>query len=385
MTLPELAIRRNVTMLMIIISLVVLGGVALVRLPLAFLPEVEEPFLWIHVPYENASPEQIERMIIRPMEDALGSVGGLREMWSRCDRDGGGIRMHFDWATDMNVARVEVWEKIDRIRRDLPDDIGDIIVGRSHSGEDMPILEGRLSSKLDLSESWDLLERRIVRQLERVAGVAQVSLDGVNPREVHINLSVDRLEAHRIDVRTVWQKLQQGNFDMSLGDVTEGERRYSLRTVGTFASEEEIENLVLREDGLRLKDVADVLYQEPPLEYGRHLDGDFAVGITVSQEGGANTVEVCRELEERIAQMDEDPELEGVNFLVWFSQGREIKRTLNDLTFSGVFGGILAVVVLYGFLRRPSTTMVTLLCIPFSLIVTCGVVWARGATLNTLT
>ncbi len=387
MTLPELAIKKHVTTLMIIISLVVLGGVALFRLPLAFLPDIEEPYLFVRVPYSNASPEQIERMIVRPVEDALGSVKGLREMWSACDKDGGMVRMEFDWATDMRLARVDVWEKIDRIRRDLPDDIGDITVSTNWDSReaDDPIIEGRLSSKRNLSESYDLLERKIVKPIERIPGVAQVRLDGVNPSEVHINLRVADLEAHSIDIRGVWTLLRRCNFDQSLGKITEGDTRFALRTVGTFKDVDEIKNLVLRGDGLKLKDIADVVYEEPPLEYGRHLDGDFAIGISISQEAKANTVEVCDAIKQRINAIGEDPEMEGINFLVWFSQGREIKNTLRDLLYTGIIGAILASLMLFAFLRRFSTTMVSVLCIPFSLIVTCGIIWARGGTLNTLT
>jgi HAE1 family hydrophobic/amphiphilic exporter-1 len=387
MTLPELAIKRHVTTLMIIVSLVVLGLVALVKLPLAFMPEVVEPELFVRFAYENASPEQIERMIVRPAEDALGSISGLKEMWSRCGEDGGMVRLEFDWSQDMQIARVDVWERIDRIRRDLPDDIGDITVTTNWNSReaDMPIVEGRLSSKRDLSESWDLLERRIVKPLERIAGVAQVRLDGVNPREVRVNLDLSKLESHGVDIRRLSRLLQSGNFDQSLGRIRDGDRQFTLRTVGTFNDVREIRNLPIRSDGLRLEDVAEVVYEEPPLEYGRHLDGDFAIGITVSQEALANTVEVCDAIEARIAEMDTDPELEGVNFLVWFSQGREIKKTLRDLIFTGIFGAIFASIVLFLFLRRVSTTLVSVMCIPFSLIVTCGLVWAQGKTLNTLT
>jgi HAE1 family hydrophobic/amphiphilic exporter-1 len=386
-SLPEIAIRRPVTVLMLLVSLVALGGVALTRLPLAFMPDIQEPELFIQLPYGNASPEQVERMIVRPVEDAVGSVKGLQSMWSRCGSDGGRIRLEFDWGADMHMARIEVLERIDRIRGELPDDMGDIQVSASWDSReaDSPIIEGRLSSPRDLSESYDLLERKIIRPLERVPGVAQVRLDGVNPREVRINLRVSDLELHRADVRDVWRALQFGNFDQSLGEVHTGETRFALRTLGTLASVEEIRNLPLRDDGLRLADVADVIYREPPLEYGRHLDGDFAIGVSVTQESRANTVEVCDALEAAIADMNDDPELEGVNFLVWFSQGQEIRKTLRDLTFTGLFGSILASIVLYGFLRRLSTTLVAVLCIPFSLIVTCGIVWSQGRTLNTLT
>jgi HAE1 family hydrophobic/amphiphilic exporter-1 len=386
MTLPELSIRRPVSVLMLLVSLVTLGAVALWRLPLAFMPEIEEPELFVRLPYANASPEQVERLVVRPVEDVLGSVKGLRKMWSRCGEDGGSIRLEYDWSTNIHLARVEIWEKLERVRRELPEDMGDITVGThwNNRESDSPVLEGRLSSQADLAESYELLDRRIVKPLQRVDGVAQVRLDGVSPREVRVNLRLADLEHHKMDVREVTRILRGANFDQSLGRLTAGGTRYSLRTVGSFVTVEEIAALPIRKEGLRLKDVADVVYEQPELDFGRHLDGQFAIGITVSAEARANVVKVCDALEARIRAMDDDPELQGVNFLIWFSQGREIKKTLKELFHAGVYGAALAAIVLFAFLRRLSTTVAAVLCIPFSLIVTCGFIWAQGKTLNTL-
>lgn len=388
MTLPDLAVKRPVTTAMLLISMTVLGAVALARLPLAFMPDFESPELFIRVPYANASPEQVERTIVRPVEEAVGTVRGVKSMWAICNDDGGVVGLNFDWTVDMRIARVEVWERLDRVKRDLPDDIGDITVSPTWNDRqaDQPIVEGRLSSPRDLSESYDVLERRIVRPLQRVPGVAQVRLDGVLPKQVRINLRVDALERHDIDVRDVERLLRTSNFDQSVGRiVTTDEQRLTLRTVASFDSVERIRNLPLRSDDLRLKDIADVEYEEPPLEYGRHLDGDFAIGISISQESKANTVEVGQRLDEQIAKMAVDPELESVNFLIWFSQADEIRSTLTDLATTGIFGALLATVVLFAFLRRLSSTIVSVLCVPFSLLVTCGLVWVQGKTLNTIT
>jgi HAE1 family hydrophobic/amphiphilic exporter-1 len=386
MTLPEIAIKRPISTLMVLISLVTLGSVALLRLPLGFLPESEQPELFVVVPYPNATPQQVERTVVRPVEEALGSVKGVKNLWSMCDQDGGRVRLEFEWGTDMNVVRADVRDKLDRIRSDLPDDIEQIFISSNWDARegDSPVLEGRLSSVRDLSESYDLLDRKIVKPLERIKGVGQVRLDGVNPKEVRINLRVDDLEAHGVDVRDVTRLLRSSNFDLSLGRVTEPSIAYNLRATGVFTSIDEIRNLALRKDGLRLRDVADVVYQEPKLEYGRHLDGRFAIGITVSQESNANTVQICDEVKRRVEAMGQDPELEGVNFLIWFNQGQEIRNTLRDLLFTGIFGAILATLVLYLFLRRKSSTIVAVLCIPFSLIVACGMIWAQGKTLNTI-
>ncbi len=387
MTLPELAIRRPVTTLTILVTLVVLGMVALDRLPLGFMPEVEEPVLFVQVPFPNSTPEQTERLVIRPLEEVLGSVKGVTNMWSNCSADGGRIRLDFDWGHEMSLARAEVLERVDRVRRELPDTIGDITVGGGWDAaeDDAPILEGRLSSKRNLSESYELLERKIVRPLERIPGVASVGLDGVNPKEVRINLRVEDLEAHGVDVREVVRLVRASNFDLSAGVLRSDSRRWSLRTVGAFETVEEVRNLPIRGDGLRLGDVAEVVYEEPPLEYGRHLDGDFAIGVSVIAEAGGNAVVICDEVRRRVGAMNQDPELEGVNFLIWFDQGEEIRKTLKDLSFTGLFGALLASAVLFVFLRRFSMTLVSVVCIPFSLIVACGAIWAMGKTMNTLT
>ena len=387
MSLADLAVKRPITTAMLLISMMALGLVALQRLPLAFMPDIEQPRLFIRVPYRNASPEQIERTIVRPIEEAVGTVRGVRHMWASCNPDGGVVGLNFDWSIDMQVARVEVWERIDRIRRDLPDDIGDITVSPTWNNRqaEKPILEGRLSSPKDLSESYDVLERRIVKPLQRIPGVAQVRLDGVLPKEVRVNLRVEDLEHHGIDVRDVERTLRAANFDMSLGKIRGNDKRTALRTVATYRSIEEIRDLPIRPDELRLSDIADVTYEEPPLEYGRHLDGNFAIGITVSQESKANTVEVGEGLNREIKKMATDPELDSVNFLVWFSQAKEIKGALADLAMTGLFGALLASIVLFAFLRRLSSTLISVVCVPFSLLVTCGLVWAQGKTLNTIT
>lgn len=387
MKLPEIAIRRPVATLMGLISLIVLGVIATLKLPLAFMPEIEEPTLYVQVPYPGATPEQIERSIVRPLEEALGSVKGVRNMWSMCGEDGGRVNLFFDWRVDTDVARIEVREKVDRIRNDLPEDIGEITISNSWDGveTDETVLEGRIASKQNLSRSYALLERKIIAPLERIPGVASVRIDGVNPQEVRINLRLSDLQAHRLDVRELVRILNGSNFDQSLGVVRASEQRHSLRTVATYRSVDEIANLPLGRDGLRLRDVADVVMTEPPLEYGRHLDGQFAVGVSVNKEAGANSVTICDEVKRRVAAMGSDPDLEGINFLIWEDQGEEIKKTLGDLVNTGLLGSFLAALVLYLFLRRLSTTVVAVSCIPFSIIVTCGIIWAQGRSLNTIT
>lgn len=386
MTLPELAIRRPVATLMILISLFVIGGIALFKLPLAFMPEQEDPQVWIIVPYPNASPKTVERSILRPLEDALGSISGLTNMWSRADESSARVSLFFGFDEDMAMKKVEIRERIDRVRSELPDDVEDILVSMQwdpgRTGE--TILDARISADRDLSHGYELLHDKIVKPILRIPGVAAVDLDGVNPREVHIDLRLAALQAHGVDVRDVAAAIRLNHVDRTVGVLRTGERNLLVRTEGDFESIEQIRNLLVA-DGVRLSDVAEVTYEEPPLDYGRHLDGQFALGIGVSKESSANTVEVSRQIKAKVAEMSADPEMQGINFLIWEDQGKEILKTIGDLRNTGIFGALLATIVLYLFLRRVSSTLFAVLSIPFSLIVACGVIWANGGNLNTVT
>ena len=391
MTLPELAIRRHVTMLMILVSIVVLGGISLTRLPLAFMPDFEEPEVMVRVRYPGSAPEQVEYMITRPIEDAMGSLDGIKTIWSRSEDWGSIIRLEFEWGSNIHLAKVEIWEKLDRIRRDLPEDIQEISVMDDWDDKDAedPILEGRLSFKHNPRNAYDIVDRRIVRPLQRVPGVAQVKLEGISPREVRVNLRLADLEAHNISIRDVRRLIDANNFDQSLGKLTDSDQVYQLRMTGAYSDVEHIRELALRGDGLRLRDIAEVTFQEREHREARHLNGKAAIGISMSAEPKANVPEVCEALQVRIRELQQDPQLQDLlvkegGFLVWMDRGAEIRRTLKDLLMSGIYGALLASIVLYIFLRRFSTTLISVLCIPFSLIVTCAFMWSQDTSLNTL-
>ncbi|MBV1908309.1 MAG: efflux RND transporter permease subunit [Kangiellaceae bacterium] len=386
MTLPELAVKRPIATLMGLISLLVLGVIALTRLELAFMPEAEQKQVFVVVNYQNASPKAIERMIVRPLEESLASINGLEHMSSNSDHRGARVVLNFDFDTNMDLVRAEIRERIDRTRSELPEDVDRIVLSGNwnprESGE--TILEARIASGRDLSKSYELLERKIVRPLERIPGVAVVSLDGVNPREVRVNLDLEKIKKHRIDPRDVRQSIAQNNKNSALGILRSDQTKISFRAVGALTEIEEIKHLPIINSTLRLADVADVTYIEPPLEYGRHLDGNFAIGLNIAKESTANTIEITETVHQRISQMKDDPELDGISFLVWQDQGAEIKNTLGDLQQTGLFGAIFASLILFVFLRKVTTTLVAVSCIPFSLIVTCGVIWMQGKSLNTI-
>jgi HAE1 family hydrophobic/amphiphilic exporter-1 len=295
------------------------------------------------------------------------------------------MEVMFDWGVDVDIKKMEVREAIDRARPELPDTIGHISIRGDTDGGSAQVLAGRISAERDLSESWDLLDRRIGRPLERIKGVARVELYGVEQQQVRIDLDLDALRRHGIDAGKVLDTVNAANQDVDAGVIRGDVVRYEVRTLTRFESAEEIGALRVGDDGLRIADVAIVELREPRLDYGRHLDRSFAVGIDVYKEPSANTIEVVDKALERIDEIKNDPQLEGINLLIWENQGDAIRNSLEGLRNAGIYGGILAIAVLHFFLRRFRTTLIVATAIPFSLLVTCGAMYALGANFNVLT
>jgi HAE1 family hydrophobic/amphiphilic exporter-1 len=199
--LTRFSLGRPITILMLVISLMVLGGISLTRLPLDFLPYVDFPFIGVWMPYPNAIPAQVETEIARPIEEILATIGNVKTIFSESDADECFVGVEFDWGREVDILRLEVKEKIDQIRNELPSDLRDLYLFTFNSN-DIPIMMGRISAHgRDLSRSYEIIERRILNPIERLDGVGRVEIDGVAPEEVAIYLHLDRLKQHRVDVR----------------------------------------------------------------------------------------------------------------------------------------------------------------------------------------
>ena len=385
MSLPIHAVRRPVTTFMALLCVMVIGAIAIPRLPLAFLPTVDAPFIGVQVPYPNSSPTQIEKEIVKPMEEVLSTLSGVRKMRATATADGAEIELEFSWGQDLDVVRMQVSEKIEQVKPDLPTGATEVQIF-SFNTSDIPIIQGRIAAKgVDLASNYELLETRVVNRIRRVAGVARVNLGGVAPREIEINLELDKIKAHGVDVGELIERLQNASSNMVLGQVTDSGLRYAARALGAFASVDEIRGIIINKQGLRLGDVATITYQEPPSTIGRHLDGETAVAVDIFKESTANTVDVVRAVEKVIHEdINSDPLLKGVQLFVFQDQAKAILDGLEGLTTAGWIGGLLAFVVLYIFLRRFDSTAIVSLSIPFSIIAACGVLYFMGKNLNVL-
>jgi len=383
--LTDIPLDRPVATLMLLLSLTVLGTVAVFLLPLDFMPVINEPEIDIEIPFPGAHPLEALREVIEPIEEEIATIPDVKRMLANTQSGSARMEVVFDWGVDIDIKKMEVREAVDRARPLLPDTIGHISIRGDTDGGSAQVLAGRISAERNLSESWDLLDRRIGRPLERIKGVARVDLYGVEQQQVRVDLDLDALKRHGVDGAEVLSTINAANQDVDAGVIRGDVVRYEVRTLTRFQSAEEIAALRVGSDGLRVADVAVVELREPRLDYGRHLDRSFAVGIDVYKEPSANTIEVVDKALDRIGEIKTDPQLEGINLLIWENQGEAIRNSLSGLRNAGIYGGILAIAVLHFFLRRFRTTLIVATAIPFSLLVTCGAMYALGAQFNVLT
>ena len=384
MNLSKIAMNRPVSTIMFFVSLVLLGVISANLLPLEFLPTMDMPGVSINIPYPNSTPREVEELITIPVEEVLGTMSNVKRMNSTSNEDGCSIRLQFEWDEDMSIKALEAKEKIESIWNDLPTDLQRFYV-QKFSSSDIPVMNLRISSQRDLSNGYDLLDRNLKRPLERIPGISQVTMYGVEKKEVLIELRSDRILAHKVDLGRLQQSLLSANFSVSAGKITDGQRRYSVRPLVDFQSVEEIENVVLQENGLRLKHVARVIYEQPERDYGRHLDRKYAIGLEIHKESGANTVDVGRRIVETIAEIEQTPAMQGIKIYFMDNAAEGIESSIDELLKSGLWGALFAIVVLYFFLRRFVTTLIVALAIPFSLFITMGLMYFLGMSLNILT
>ena len=384
MNITELSIRRPVTTIMIFVSLVVIGLIAGFRLPLESQPEVSPPFFFVQLPYPGSTPEEVERNLVRPVEEALATMPGIKSMNANATADGGGVFVQFsDWSRDVAIAASEARERIDVVRDELPDDFRRYFVRRWSTG-DQEAISLRLTSDDDLTARGDLIERSLKQRLERLPGVARVEVEGVPTEEVLIAIEPDRLGANGVGLNELVARLQASNFSVSAGQITDGGRRLQVQPKGELVDLQALRDLPIAANGTRLSDIAEVVMQPQRMNYVRQIDGKPAVGVDIYKERAANLVELSAAVRREVQALQRDPALRGIAIEVTDDQGKEVTSSLIALAEAGGIGLLLSIAVLFFFLRHwPSTLMVTT-AIPICFVMTLGFMYFVGITLNIL-
>jgi HAE1 family hydrophobic/amphiphilic exporter-1 len=383
MKLTEISLKRPVTVCMFFACLTLIGVMGARQLPLELLPDIEFPGLFIQIPYRNSTPEEVERRITRPVEEALATLSGIENMRSTSRDDGAEIEIRFRTGEDMAVKGVEARDKLDGIRAGLPADVERVNVFKFASN-DIPVLTFRIAADRDLKNSYDMLERNLKRRVERIEGVSRVELYGVEKKEIRIELAADRMAAHGVDVTRLADTLRQANFALAAGDLVEAGKRYYVKPEGRFTRLEDVQEFVINNQGLRLGDIAEIRHTQPRQTYERHLNQKYAIGLNVYKEAGANMVETSDRVMAEIEQVKQLGEMSGIRMVLFDDQATSVRTSLKDLVEAGLIGAFMSLLVLYVFLRDWRTTLIVALSTPVALVITLAAMFFLKISLNIL-
>lgn len=382
MNLTRLAIKRPVTTSMFFVAILLFGLASSRLLPLEMFPGIDIPQVNIEVPYKGSTPAEVERDITRVLEESLATMSGIEEIRSNSSQNGADIELRMKWGQNVATKSLEAREKIDAVRHLLPKDVERVLI-RQFSTADMPVLNLRISSDRELSGAFDLLDKQLKRPLERVEGVSQVTLYGVEQKQIEIRLNADKLSSSNISIQALKRRLQQENFVVSAGILRTGTQVYQVSPKGEFRNLDDINALVLK-PGITLGDIANISFSLPERLDGRHLDQKYAVGLDVFKESGANLVEVSKRVMKVIESAKQDPQFKGVKLFVMEDQAYGVTSSLEDLLTAGLLGALLSFAVLYLFLRNLKMTLVVVTSVPISICMTLAAMYLLGYSLNIL-
>ncbi len=385
--LPRFSLGRPVTVVMMFVALLVIGLIAYARIPLELTPlGHENRWLGVWIPYGSSSPAVVEQRITRPTEGVLRTMSGVERV--RSTSHGGGMWMSvvFRQGTDMAEAYNQLRDRCDRVMAVLPDDVRRVYV-RQWSDEDRPILGIDIVAAGDNPNLHEVIEEHVKRPMEALDGIANVAVYGTRAASVQIDLSRERMNVHRVDADRLYRQLRQENFAMSSGWMRDGTSKLYVRSDCRFASLDEIRNLPIDGcAGLTLSDIAEVEYTRPERRWHYRIDGTDAAWISVRKKSSANTVEVTQQALDLLNNdLLQRPQLRGFEPYVYFSQAEYITSSLNQLRSSGLWGGLFAAIILLLVLRRVRTALLIAAAIPLSIMISLGVVYFTGWSLNIIT
>ena len=363
------AVERKVTMGMAVLGVLVLGWISLKRLPLEYLPSFSSQNISVNAPYPSSSPEEVEREIVRPLEDALSTINGIERLSATASADQATINITFLDGTDMDLASVEVRDRVERARHLLPEDFERLTIRRFQSS-DIPVIRFDMSADWPKERLYDFAENIVQRRLERLEDVAQVDVRGMRTPELQVNLVPARMRAHRVDVRSLVALLRSSNLNVSAGEIREGSRKLLVRTVGEFASPQEARELPLNATGLRLGDVAEISYSFPQQEQFNFLNGVEALTVSVNKVSGSNLLAVVDRVKREIVEIERLPQAAGLATRIYRDSSVDVRQGLGQLSDAGIIGGGLAILAVFLFVRRFRTTALVAIAIPISVVAT---------------
>lgn len=385
MNLSKIAVKRPVTIAMITFIIIILGVVSLTKLPIDLFPEIEVPVAIVATSYSGVGSQEMEELVTKPIEESIATVSDIKNVRSISSEGNSIVVAEFTFGTDMDFATLDMREKVDMVKGFLPDEAGSPMVLKIDPNS-FPIIQLSLSNGGDLAKLQVIGEDTIKPKLERLPGVASVDVSGGYENQVEIVVNQEKLKGYGLTIDRLSQSLRAENLNLPGGEVRKGKQELTIRTMGEFQSLEEIQSLpiTLPSGGIvYLSDIADVNMNYKDIEAIVKTNGKNSINMSIQKQSGTNTVKVANKVNEELEKLkNEFPDIE-INVVM--DQSEFIKQSIDNVVKNAIVGAVLAILILYLFLRNIRTTFIIGTAIPISIIATFILIYFNGITLNMMT
>ena len=384
MKIVDIAIKRPVTIWMFVLAIMLFGMVSLSRLSINLLPELSYPTLTIRTDYHGAAPAEVEQLVSKPIEEAIGTVKNVRLVNSVSKAGQSDVVLEFEWGSDMDMASLNVREKLDILQ--LPLDVKKPVLLRFNPSLD-PIMRFALvpeSTSADLKSIRNYAEEEVKRKLEAVNGIASVKLGGGLEQEIHVAIDQHKLAHHKLDISYIINRLNEENVNLSGGRVKDKSQDYLVRAINQFQDLNDIRELIIKHEGnriIRLGDIATISDSHKERDSITQVGGQEAIEVAIYKEGDANAVKVSKLVSSQIEWLNKSLP-QGLELKPIYDQAQFIESAVDEVQIAAIIGGVLAMLVLYLFLRSSWTTFIVSLSIPVSVIATFNFMYGNGISLN---
>ncbi|WP_432633705.1 efflux RND transporter permease subunit [Brachyspira sp.] len=380
----ELVVKRPVSVFMGMIAVLILGFVSLTKLSVDFLPDMELPYITVRTTYENAGPEEVEKSVTRIIENAVATVSGIKNITSTSKEGESTVFVEFNWKTDLANATADIREAIDSAKNSLPDDAESPTVLK-FSTDTMPMMEIAFFGTDNLGALYNLVDNQILNKIEQASGVARAEIRGGLKTEMKVDIVLNRLHAYGLNINDIVSLLSSENQNLSGGETYEGVYKYTLRTMGEFTDEEDIENTVValktNDIPIKLREIGRVYQGYSDDTQIVKINGSPSVSVSVNKESGGNAVNVAKAVQNQLDGLTSILP-EGVEYQILFNSADTVNESIRGVLDAAWQGGLFAIIVLMIYLWNIKTVSVIAISIPMSIIITFTLMYFMGITLN---
>ena len=381
-SIPEFSIRKPATTIMFIISMIFFGFLGLRKMPVEMLPNINKPTVRIRIKWDGATPDDVDKMITRKIEDVLPNVEGIVEYSSESSAETSLIFIKFKYGTDVETKITLIQNELNQIRNKFPDDMKEPSIRKS-SSSDIPALTFTLYGG-DMMEMRSYAENNLKPMLERLEGVSEIDVYGGQEQEVAIEIDPDKLENYNLSIVDVYNKMKNSSINIPGGILREGEKEYLIKIEAEIETADEIKEIILsNKDGhlLKLKDIANIKVAPKDVKSIYRKNGEDSIVVIISKTDGGNAISIVNNSKKLLEKNRGSLPL-NTKLNYEFDSSITINNSINNVKNSGIQGLVLASLILFVFLKSISATLIIAVAIPISIIFTFFLLNMQGISIN---